>query len=116
MKVKPALIKQRKCFALIWESDVDFEVSLLDSDLKQLPKILDAMQYQISVEDPAKLERTVRFGVYVGIYFQSMFRADSDQPLLLSDLDPELDGRPLIFRDDFRKINLIGDFRSDGNL
>lgn len=115
MKVKPSLFKERRCYALIWETDCDFEISLLQDDNKQLLQVLDGMANQIAVEDPAKLARTVRYGVYVGIYFQSLFKADQEQPHSLSDLAPELDPRPLIFKDVYRNIDLIG-VMQDGSL
>lgn len=114
MNVKPAYFKQRKCYALIWETATEFEISLLADDNKQLVKILEGMAHQIAVDDLDKLHRTQRFGVYVGQYFQSLFKLDEQQPFTVYDLAPELDCHMLlIFKDVYRNIDCLKEYRED---
>lgn len=110
MKVKPALSKQRVCYAMVWEDESGaLEVSLLPDDQATIEAAYDGIRHQIEIEDPAKLERTVRLGIYKGVYFQSLFKTDAQQPVTIEEafgIDSEV-VRPLVAIDKFMRINSV---------
>lgn len=110
MKVKPALSKQRVCYAMVWEDESGaLEVSLLPDDQATIEAALEGIHHQMSIEDPAKIVRTVRLGIYKGIYFQSLFKTDEKQPVTFEEafgIDSE-EVRPLVAIDKFMRINSV---------